>query len=160
MQFVTSSDCIILWTQSPGAGSKDAGENTADRGFQLAICSSWPERIPPPRHSLPWVTQVLSGKDCAALFRLFSPSAIKQTVLLQTPRRLLWIILTVSNGVFVHGSISSSLLASLAPTSARPQATEVGLVRSRPSGWQGGNPSQPKQTAEQAGSKREEIVFS
>lgn len=76
------------------------------------------------------------------------------------PGRLLWIIiLTVSNGVFVQGSISSSLLDSLARVFP-PQATEVGLVPSRPSGWQEGNTSQPKQTAEQAGSKREEIVFS
>lgn len=111
-------------------------------------------------HSLPRFAQVVSGQVFTALFRVFSPSAVKQTVLLETPGRLLWIIiLTVSNGVFVQGSISSSLLDSLAHVFP-PQATEVGLVPSRPSGWQEGNTSQPKQTAEQAGSKREEIVFS
>lgn len=103
---------------------------------------------------LPRFTQVVSGLDFTALFRPFWPSAVKPRVLLETPWKLLWIIILME-----CSCTAPSLLASLARV-FQPQATEVGLVQSRPSGWQRGNPSQPKQTAEQAGSKREEIVFS
>lgn len=51
VQFLSSSD-TMEWTQSSGAGSKDAGEHTAHWWLELAICCLWQERTPPQRLGL------------------------------------------------------------------------------------------------------------